>query len=111
MDGRHERRSHFRGKARPGRVMPARFRAAAHSGWVTGEARNVGAGGAFIAARVVQPIGAELALELTLPTSDRRLALTAVVRWAAGDGMGVEFTVVDPSVLIELTDYFATLTA
>src|SRR5262245_41524305 len=107
---RHERRRHFRGKARPGRVLPIRFRAAAHTAWVTAETRNIGVGGAFIVSQLAQPVGSQLLVELTLPTTDQTFSLPAVVRWATGDGMGVQFVGVDVDVLLELNDYFATLT-
>lgn len=109
-DPRHERRHHFRGKARPGRVLPVKFRAATHTAWITAETRNIGVGGAFIVSQLVQAVGSEVLLELTLPTTDQTFALPAVVRWAAGDGMGVQFVGVDVDVLLELNDYFATLT-
>jgi len=108
---RHERRNHFRGKARPGRVMAVRFRAAAHTAWVAAETRNIGVGGAFIATALVQQAGTQLTLELRLPTSDQLFQLPAVVRWSAADGMGVQFVGVDVDVLLEMNDYFATLTA
>ncbi len=93
--------------------MPVRFRAAAHTGWVTAETRNIGTGGAFIASQLVQPIGSTLTIELALPTTDQVFTLPAVVRWAqsGGDGgMGVQFVDVDVDVLLELNDYFATFT-
>jgi hypothetical protein len=115
MDGnerpRHERRHHFRGKARPGRVLPVRFRAADHTAWIDAETRNIGIGGAFIVTRLIQPAGSAIAVELVLPSSDQRFSLPAVVRWAATDGMGVQFVGVDVDVLLDLNDYFATLTA
>jgi len=107
---RHERRHHFRGKSRPGRVLPVRFRAAAHTAWVSAETRDVGVGGAFIVSPLVQPTGTQLTVELKLPGSDQVFQLPSVVRWAAGDGMGVQFVGVDVDVLLELNDYFATLT-
>ena len=107
---RHERRTHFRGKARPGRVLPLRFRAEGHTAWVIAQTRNIGVGGAFIVSQLVQPIGSALAVEITLPTSDRAFTLNAEVRWAAHDGMGVQFVGVDVDILLELNDYFATLT-
>lgn len=111
MEGpRHERRHHFRGKARPGRVLPIRFRAAAHTAWVSAETRNIGIGGAFIVSPLAQTVGSQLIVELKLPTTDQTFLLPAVVRWAAGDGMGVQFVGVDVDVLLELNDYFATLT-
>jgi len=111
MDGpRHERRHHFRGKARPGRVLPVRFRAASHTAWIAAETRNIGVGGAFIVSRLAQPIGSEVTVELTLPTTDQTFTLPAIVRWAARDGMGVQFVGVDVDALLELNDYFATLT-
>ncbi|HLL23179.1 MAG TPA: PilZ domain-containing protein [Kofleriaceae bacterium] len=111
MEGpRHERRRHFRGKARPGRVLPIRFRAAAHTAWVTAETRNIGVGGAFLVTPLIQPIGDSLSIELAVPASDQPFVLPAVVRWSDGDGMGVQFVGVDIDVLLELNDYFATLT-
>ena len=62
--------------------MPVRFRAAAHTGWVTAETRNIGTGGAFIASPLVQPIGSTLTVELALPTTEQVFTLPAVVRWA-----------------------------
>ncbi|MBX3162191.1 MAG: PilZ domain-containing protein [Deltaproteobacteria bacterium] len=111
---RHERRTHFRGKARPGRVLPLRFRAESHSqshsAWVIAQTRNIGVGGAFIVTQLIQPIGSLLTVEITLPTSDRTFVLAAEVRWAAHDGMGVMFVGVDVDILLEMNDYFATLT-
>ena len=87
-----------------------RFRAEAHTAWVSAETRNIGVGGAFIVTQLVQAIGTQLSLELVLPTSDAAFTLPAVVRWASSDGMGVQFVGVDVDVLLELNDYFATLT-
>ena len=116
MNGdRHERRQFFRGKARPGRVLTVRFCAAGQaddpSRWVTAETTDIGVGGAFIACPAAPPVGATLTVELTLPSTDRTFAIPAVVRWlAAAGGMGVQFVGVDVDVLLELNDYFATLT-
>lgn len=107
---RHERRRHFRGKARPGRILAVRFRAEDHTAWVPAETRNVGVGGAFIVTPLVQHVGSKLTVELTLPNTDQTFALPSVVRWAAGDGMGVQFVGVDVDILLELNDFFATLT-
>jgi hypothetical protein len=113
MDGqRHERRSYFRGKARPGRVLPVRYRTTLHPAWIAAETRNIGIGGAFIAAAVLQTMGTSLTLELVLPTSEQVFTLPAIVRWSKpGDGMGVQFVGVDVDILLELNDYFSTLTA
>ncbi len=115
MDGpRHERRQHFRGKARPGRILPIRFRAAANDTWIDAETRNIGVGGAFIATTHVLPTGATLTVELALPSTDQVFTLPAVARWASpeanGAGMGVQFVGVDVDILLELNDYFASLT-
>ena len=93
--------------------MPVRFRPPAQVGWIAAETRNVGVGGAFIATQEVQPVGAALTVELTLPTSDQVFTLQAVVRWASTreGGMGVQFVGVDVDILLELNDYFATLTS
>jgi hypothetical protein len=110
VDARHERRQYFRGKSRPGRVMAIRFKGPAHRDWVHAETRNIGVGGAFIATAEVQPTTTTLTVELELPTTEQVFTLPAVVRWAAPDGMGVQFVGVDVDVLLELNDYFATLT-
>jgi hypothetical protein len=90
--------------------MPVRFRAPAHREWVVAETRNIGVGGAFIATAQVQPVTTTLTVELSLPTTEQMFTLPAVVRWAARDGMGVQFVGVDVDVLLELNDYFASLT-
>lgn len=110
---RHERRQHFRGKARPGRQIPVRFRRADIDAWSDAETRNVGVGGAFIATPEPLPVGTPLVVQLTVPTSERRFELTALVRWATDQddpGMGVQFVDVDIDVLLDLNDYFASLT-
>jgi uncharacterized protein (TIGR02266 family) len=92
--------------------MQVRFRTAAHA-WTEAETRNIGVGGAFIASRTVLPIGTTLTVEVKLPTSDRTFTLPAVVRWSstAEGGMGVQFVGVDVDVLLELNDYFSSLSA
>ncbi len=111
MDGqKHERRQYFRGKARPGRVMPLRFRTALHPGWISAETRDIGVGGAFIACTETQEIGTSLTIELALPTSEQIFTLPAIVRWSrGGDGMGIQFVGVDVDIMLELNDYFSTL--
>jgi hypothetical protein len=111
---RFERRQYFRGKARPGRVLPVRFKTTLHPAWITAETRNIGVGGAYITTREIQEVGTPLTVELTLPTSDRTFTLPAIVRWSSGAepaGMGVQFVGVDVDILLELNDYFATLTS
>jgi hypothetical protein len=90
--------------------MAVRFRAAGHTAWLDAETRNIGIGGAFIVTQLIQPSGSQLAIELVLPSSDQAFSLPSIVRWAATDGMGVQFVGVDVDVLLELNDYFATLT-
>lgn len=107
---RHERRHHFRGRARTGHDLGVRFRAVSRTEWITAGARDVSAGGAFIMTQATEPIGTEITLELVLPTSDQVFTLSAVVRWVSPDGMGVEFLGEPTDVLLELNDYFATLT-
>ena len=108
---RHERRHHFRGKARTGHDLGVRYRAVGESEWIAAAARDVGAGGAFITTEAAREIGTEIVVELVLPTSDQVFTLSAVVRWSSPDGMGVQFVGESAEVLLELTDYFATLTA
>jgi hypothetical protein len=90
-------------------VLPVRFRTEGNTAWVDAETRNVGIGGAFIVTRLIQTTGSQLAVELVLPSSDQAFSLPSIVRWAASDGMGVQFVGVDVDVLLELNDYFSTL--
>ena len=113
MDGyRHERRHYFRGKSRPGRVLSVRFKTTLHPSWIAAQTRDIGVGGAFILSADVQPIGTPMTVELSLPTSDQVFTLPAIVKWASpGEGMGVQFVGVDVDILLELNDYFSSLTA
>lgn len=105
-----ERRQLFSGIARPGRVMAIRFRTRERENWVTAETRNIGVGGALIAATDVVPVGTAISLELVLPGSGRMFVLPAVVRWTSDrEGMGVQFVGVDVDVLLELNEYFTSL--
>jgi uncharacterized protein (TIGR02266 family) len=93
--------------------MPVRFRTPAHATWIDAETRNIGVGGAYIASSAPPAVGTTLTVELTLPTTDQTFTLPAVVRWsssAAPPGMGVQFVGVDVDILLELNDYFSTLT-
>jgi uncharacterized protein (TIGR02266 family) len=92
-----------------------RFRRADVTEWSSSHTRNIGVGGAFIVWPEPLAIGTPLVVELTIPTSGRAFELTSLVRWAQTDGdeaagMGVQFVSVDVDVLLELNDYFATLT-
>src|SRR5262249_32086630 len=104
---RHERRKHFRGKSRPGRILPVRFKTSGD--WINAETKNIGVGGAYIATSQVQAVSQTLTVELRLPTTDQVFVLPAVVRWSAPDGMGVQFVGVDVDVLLEMNDFFSSL--
>lgn len=111
VEPRHERRQYFRGKSRPGRVLAVRYRTTLHPTWIAAQTRDIGVGGAFIEAAEVQPTGTSMTLELTLPGSDQVFTLPAIVRWAREhDGMGVQFVGVDVDIMLELNDYFSSLT-
>lgn len=94
--------------------MNVRFRSAASAEWVTTATRNIGVGGAFLEApadAALPAVGTTLSVELQLPTSDQVFTLPAVVRWTASEGgAGIQFVDVDVDVLLELNDYFASLT-
>lgn len=87
------------------------FRAVGKTAWVNAVARDIGAGGAFIVTTTPEESGTEIVLELVLPTSDEIFTLSAVARWISPEGMGVQFIGEPSDVLLELTDYFAMLTA
>ena len=79
--------------------------------WITAGGRDIGAGGAFITTDTPEPVETEIVIELVLPTSDQVFTLSAVVRWTSPAGMGIQFVGEPADLLLELTDYFATLTA
>lgn len=114
-EARHERRQHFRGKPRPGRRLAIRYRISGGP-WVRAETRNIGVGGAFVASSEPAQQGAPVEIELEVPTCDRPLILKGQVRWSQTDGhgedagMGVQFQDLEIDVLLELNDYFASLT-
>ena len=62
-----------------------------------GTAANLGAGGLFLVADQLTPVGAELLLSFQLPEVDEELEVWAEVRWVRGDvagqpwGMGLRF--------------------
>jgi uncharacterized protein (TIGR02266 family) len=99
-------------------MLPVRLRPTADGAagaWTTAETRNVGVGGAFVATPAAFEVGAALTLELTLPAATRVFTLPAVVRWRRevgdpDDGIGLQFVGVDVDVLLELNDFFASLT-
>lgn len=94
--------------------MTVRFRSSAGPDWVVTATRNIGVGGAFLdtpPAGALPPVGTPVSIELQLPTSDQTFTLPAIVRWASSEGgAGIQFVDVDVDVLLELNDYFASLT-
>ena len=91
--------------------MPVRYKTALLASWISAETRNIGTGGAFIATAASEQAGTTLTVEVQLPTSQQTFTLPAVVRWVSAEGMGVQFVGVDVDVLLELNEYFASLTA
>ena len=91
--------------------MAIRYRTPTGTSWVETTTRNIGVGGAFLEGPA-PPVGTAITIELTLPTSDQLFTLPAVVRWAAAEGgVGVQFKDVDVDILLELNDYFGSLTS
>jgi PilZ domain len=124
---RLERRTHFRGRARDGRLVGLRFRPLGNGGdgngdgaaeWVSTQVRDLGVGGAFVATYRSLPVGTALEVEVDLPGSSGPLALRAEVRWLAEPGrlppgcdagMGVAFGPLDVDALLALSEYLAGL--
>ena len=115
-----ERRSHFRGKPRPGRrvevvysVLEGEERSAASTAFT----RNIGVGGAFVVTDDPPPPGSMLSLEIRIPTAPAPIQIAGEVRWIADDegdevrGMGVKFQGLEVDQLLELNEYFSSLTS
>jgi len=121
MAEKRERRNHFRGKPRPGRRVAVSYRVVERTGEESGRhkafTRNIGVGGAFIVTEDPPPPGSTLLLEVHVPTSGKRIELRGEVRWIADGemdavhGMGVKFHGLDVPHLLELNEYFTSLTS
>ena len=114
---KRERRTHFRGKARPGRRVELGFRLEDDdsSEPVRAFTRNIGVGGAYVATDDPPPVGTRLTITIQVPTSECPIEVTAEVRWASAAGapnagMGVKFHDLDVEQLLQLSEYFASLT-
>ena len=112
-----ERRTHFRGKARPGRRVELEYRLADGSSDKPLRAftRNIGVGGAFIVTDDPYDVGALITVTVHVPTSDITIEVAAEVRWRAVAGaeevgMGIKFQHLDVEQLLQLSEYFASLT-
>jgi len=113
---KRERRTHFRGKARPGRRVELAYRPAdtPDAEPVRAFTRNIGVGGAFIVSDEPAAVGTHLRISIKVPTSDRPIEVRAEVRWSSSEGgelgMGVKFEGLDVDQLLQLSEYFASLT-
>src|SRR5215470_13764818 len=120
MIEKRERRNHFRGRPRPGRRVEVIYRlievGGEESAPCSAFTRNIGVGGAFIVTEDPAAPGSELQLTIQIPTSGKKIEVRGEVRWIAdGDydavhGMGVKFQGLDVDQLLELNEYFTSLT-
>lgn len=123
---RGERRSHFRGRSRPGRRVDLQYRRADGDNTADGSiiatvvTANIGVGGAYLLTAAPEPTGTRISVSLAVPDMPRALLLEAEVRWAVheseagapgnpGAGMGIKFAALDVDSLVALQNYFSTL--
>jgi hypothetical protein len=118
---RGERRSHFRGRSRPGRRVDLEYQRLDGVNTAQGTPKasavtaNIGVGGAFLLTPTPEPVGTNLAIALSVPDRPQDLLLEAEVRWVVDDpehtgaGMGIKFAPLEVDALIALQNYFATL--
>jgi uncharacterized protein (TIGR02266 family) len=108
-----ERRTHFRGKSRPGRKVDVEY-VIDGAAPLRAYTRNIGVGGAFIVTKEPCPPGTLMAVTLLVPGGPGKISVRAEVRWSVpeGDppGMGVKFLALEVDELLELNEYFASLT-
>lgn len=119
MPEKRERRNHFRGKPRPGRRVEVQYRLVDGTGEehepLKAFTRNIGVGGAFIVTEDPAAPGCELQLTIQIPTG-KKIDVRGEVRWIADGeddavhGMGVKFHGLDVDQLLELNEYFTSLT-
>jgi uncharacterized protein (TIGR02266 family) len=111
---KRERRSHYRGKPRPGRRVEVKY--TSPSGTHAAFTRNIGVGGAFIETPTPERTGTALTLHLLVPTTHEPIQVEAEVRWVSpgrdeqAAGMGVKFHPLEVEELLSLNEYFASLT-
>src|SRR5262249_61157393 len=113
---KRERRSHYRGKPRPGRRVEVGY--VTPTGHHTAFTRNIGIGGAFIETTTPEKPGTALTLAVVVPNMHEPLEIRAEGRWTSpppgtGDapaGMGVKFPAPEGDELPPLDEYFAPLT-
>lgn len=80
--------------------------ASEHNFW-TGITMNISEGGVFVATHRLEPKGASLVVELTLPEDEKPILALAEVRWTrdytessdAPPGLGLKFVSIDSSAL------------
>ncbi len=115
MTDKRERRSHFRGKPRPGRRVEVEYQVGdlpARKAYT----RNIGIGGAFIVTDRPERPATVLSIALRVPNSSAPVLVKAEVRWTADGsgadpaGMGVKFYGLEVEELLQLNEYFASLT-
>jgi uncharacterized protein (TIGR02266 family) len=113
-------RGHFRGSPRPGRRVEVTYSIVAGNGEEskshTAFTQNIGVGGAFIVTDEPAAPGSKLRVMVQIPPN-KKMDLRAEVRWIADSqrdgvhGMGVKFHDLDVGQLLELNEYFTSLTA
>lgn len=123
---RGERRSHFRGRSRPGRRVDLKYhrvdgeKTADGSMNATVVTANIGVGGAYLLTKAPEAVGTKLSISLAVPDLPEALLLEAEVRWAIhesgaeapgvpGAGMGIKFAPLEVESLVALQNYFSTL--
>ena len=128
-----ELRGHFRGKPRPGRRVDVSYEVAPEGpdGFdgpdrveprptpVRAVTKNIGIGGAFILTTDPAPPGSKVIVRLAVKTGSEPIEVRAEVRWIvdgkheepeAEFGMGVKFGALEVEQLLQLNEYFASLT-
>jgi len=112
---KRERRSHYRGKPRPGRRVEVSFTVVGDGASAEPQhafTRNIGIGGAFVVTDTPARPGASLSLSIHVPTAPTPIEVEGEVRWAGANppGMGVKFGGLGVEELLQLNEYFASLT-
>lgn len=107
---KRERRSHFRGKSRPGRRVALTFTLIEGGGPRQAVTRNIGVGGAYIELADPMDVGTQMIVSIDVPTAGDPIEVKAEVRWTDAEGMGVKFSELDVDQLLQLSEYFASLT-
>jgi uncharacterized protein (TIGR02266 family) len=75
---------------------------------VKARSKDISLGGMFVKTDRPPPLESTIGIEMTLPEQKDILVVSCIVRWVATEGVGVQFTALDPQLTRAISHYVAT---